>query len=256
MMKLLTLTLLLAVIFSLAGNTRCIAETVRSRGKPALQTLSLTVIPVNDSDTTYSGVFLAPTDTQFEYDGTIMDVTKGESSMVTAILSNNNDNFRRWLVMKSESKSETVKLFLNYNFNIRTQTTFVLNSCDVGIEKTQKESRTEYKTTLENCAGGETLSKYFIAFIRDKSGKLVQLSSRDLSTPDNGRIMEYYKYVDTYYTSIENDIYYAILNYPAMENDGVVLESFGFVLYVSEGYDLKGDDIAVSQIWYYDINSQ
>lgn len=56
-----------------------IAETVRSLGKPLLQTLFLTAVPVNDSDTTYTGVFLAPSDTQFEYDGKIEDVTQGLS---------------------------------------------------------------------------------------------------------------------------------------------------------------------------------
>lgn len=60
-----------------------IAETVRSLGKPSLQTLFLTAAPVNDSDTTYTGVFLAPPDTQFVSGGKIEGVTKGLSPYFT-----------------------------------------------------------------------------------------------------------------------------------------------------------------------------
>lgn len=56
------------------------AETIRSLGKPSLQTLFLTAIPTKDK---YVGVFVAPPDTQFEYDGKIEDVTKGLSLYFT-----------------------------------------------------------------------------------------------------------------------------------------------------------------------------
>lgn len=61
------------------NNILQIAETVRNTGKPSFQTLSLTSIPLNDSHTTYRGVFLAPPDTQFRFKGEMIDVTKGLS---------------------------------------------------------------------------------------------------------------------------------------------------------------------------------
>lgn len=64
-------------------KTLQVAETVRSLGKPSLQSLFMTVSPVNDSDTIFTGVFLAPSDTQFEYDGNIEGVTKGLSPYLT-----------------------------------------------------------------------------------------------------------------------------------------------------------------------------
>lgn len=177
--------------------------------------------------------------------------------MVEAILSNNNDknvNYRygRWLTLKSESEQETLKLYINGNYNYRTQT-FVENSCDFGIEKIQKGTRTEYKATVRNCAESKPISKYFIADLHDKSGDIIQISSRKLRPQENYHVSEYYKYVDSYYKSDEDDIYYAILNYPAMEADGFILQSFSFVLYVSEGYDYTGDTIAVIQAWVYDL---
>lgn len=59
------------------NNILQIAETVRNTGKPSFQTLSLTSIPLNDSHTTYRGVFLAPPDTQFRFKGEMIGVTKG-----------------------------------------------------------------------------------------------------------------------------------------------------------------------------------
>lgn len=61
------------------NNILQIAETVRNTGKPSFQILSLTSIPLNDSHTTYRGVFLAPPDTQFRFKGEMIDVTKGLS---------------------------------------------------------------------------------------------------------------------------------------------------------------------------------
>lgn len=61
------------------NNILQIAETVRNTGKPSFQTLYLTSIPLNDSHTTYRGVFLAPPDTQFRFKGEMIDVTKGLS---------------------------------------------------------------------------------------------------------------------------------------------------------------------------------
>lgn len=177
----------------------------------------------------------------------------GGNNVIEAFFSNNNKlvNYRygRWLVLKSESEQETFKLYINDNYNFRTQT-FVENSCDFGIEKIQNDTRTEYKATVRNCAESGTIyQKYFIAYLLDKSGTITQISSRKLS-PENPYQN---KYVDTFYKGDEDDIYYAILNYPAMEADGITLQSFSFAFYVSEGYDYTGNAIAVVQAWFYDL---
>lgn len=44
-------------------------------------------------------------------------------------------------------------------------------------------------------------------------------------------------YMDTYYTSDHTYINCAILNFPTMESDDVILVTFAFVLCISEGYD-------------------
>lgn len=256
MMTLKELYLFMATVFVLSGNHKCIAETVRNTGKPSFQTLSLTSIPLNDSHTTYRGVFLAPPDTHFRFKGEMIDVTKGENNVVEAILSNNDKNvnyrYGRWLTLTSESKQETLKLYINDNYNFRTQT-FVENSCEFGIEKLQKDTRTEYKATVRNCAESENISKYFIVHLLDQSGdRITQITSRKISSQENGRISEN-KYVNTYYRSDEDDIYYAILDYPAIEADGLIIRSFSFVLYASAKYDYTGDAIAEIKAWYYDL---
>lgn len=179
----------------------------------------------------------------------------GENNVVEAILSNNDKNvnyrYGRWLTLTSESKQETLKLYINDNYNFRTQT-FVENSCEFGIEKLQKDTRTEYKATVRNCAESENISKYFIVHLLDQSGdRITQITSRKISSQENGRISEN-KYVNTYYRSDE-DIYYAILDYPAIEANGLIIQSFSFVLYASARYDYTGDAIAEIKAWYYDL---
>lgn len=135
-----------------------------------------------------------------------------------------------------------------------TTTTFAprpsLKTAAISEQKIQNDTRTEYKATVRNCAESGTIyQKYFIAYLLDKSGTITQISSRKLS-PENPYQN---KYVDTFYKGDEDDIYYAILNYPAMEADGITLQSFSFAFYVSEGYDYTGDAIAVVQAWFYDL---
>lgn len=81
----------------------------------------------------------------------------GRNNVVATILSDNNDNFERWLTLKLESKRETLIFFLNYNFNLRIQTSFVEDSCEIKIENIQKDTRTQYKATARNFGHIETL---------------------------------------------------------------------------------------------------
>lgn len=175
--------------------------------------------------------------------------------MVAALLSSSNNAYQRTLSLHSESKREVLYILTNYSPKFRTQESFPESSCDVGIEKIQRDTHTEYKATARNCAENETLIKRFVGVIRDKSGNEFPILSRDISTQTH--FAEYYKYFDTYYTNDENGIYYAILNYSAMEADGVSLTSFCFELSVSETYGTYfEEDIASYRLWYYKLEIQ
>lgn len=55
-----------------------IGETLRRLGKPSLQIMELNASPlVKEGDFTYSGVFMGPDDTDFEFKGNELDVTRG-----------------------------------------------------------------------------------------------------------------------------------------------------------------------------------
>lgn len=43
------------------------AETVRRLEKPLLQTIAMTTCPLNDSSSTYTGVFRGPADTEIKW---------------------------------------------------------------------------------------------------------------------------------------------------------------------------------------------
>lgn len=48
----------------------------------------------------------------------------------------------------------------------------------------------------------------------------------------------------------EKGVYYVVLNYFVMKVDNIILEGFGFVMYVVKFNDLV---IVVSYYWYFDI---
>lgn len=86
-----------------------------------------------------------------------------------------------------------------------------------------------------------------MAYVRDPSGNVGQLTHSEFSPPGNkpAEIIRYFQ-------SNERDIFYAVLNHPAMEVDGVTLQSFSFVLYVPESNG-HGGAVAARYYWYYDI---
>lgn len=171
---------------------------------------------------------------------------------------NNNDNMDRRITIKSKSRGETISMYPNLNYNLLTKTSFVENTCYVMIEKVTMGERTKYTAKVSTYADREdleNLSKYFVAYIRDRSGAHIQLSTRHLNETENENVVKYYKYLDTYYSGNKLDSYneyYALLNYPAMEADGITVESFGFVLYVSSS-DYFGDDMTMNRSWYFQI---
>lgn len=53
------------------------AETVRRLEKPFLQTIAMTTCPLNESSSTYTGVFRGPADTEIKNYGGTLDVSQG-----------------------------------------------------------------------------------------------------------------------------------------------------------------------------------
>ncbi|XP_034318717.2 uncharacterized protein [Magallana gigas] len=246
------------VTWTLSANYSCIAEIVRMPQQPSIQMLGLTVKPLNESFSAYVLVFLGPSDTEVEFNGDTLEVTKVDVDEFKALMVNNNDNMDRRITLKSKSKEETISMYPNFNYNLLTKTSFIENTCYVKIEKDEMGERTKYTATVSSFADREDLenvSKYFIAYIRDKSGAIVQLTTRHLNDTENENVVSYYKYLDTYYSGSKTDSYneyYAILNYPAIEADGITVQSFGFVLYVSSS-DYYGNDMTINRSWYYQI---
>ncbi|XP_052692973.1 uncharacterized protein LOC128171256 [Crassostrea angulata] len=247
----------IVIVAMVSANYSCIAKIVRMPQQPSIQTLALTVKPLNQSFSAYVLVFLGPSDTETEFNGDTLEVTKDVDEF-KALMVNYNDNMNRRITLRSKSKGETVSMYPNLNYNLLTKTSFIENTCYVQIEKDAMGERTKYTATVSSFADRgdlENLSKYFIAYIRDKSGAIVQLTTRHLNDTENENVVSYYKYLDTYYSGSKTDSYneyYAILNYPAIEADGITVQSFGFVLYVSSS-DYYGNDMTINRSWYYQI---
>ncbi|XP_052692970.1 uncharacterized protein LOC128171252 isoform X8 [Crassostrea angulata] len=244
------------VTWTLSANYSCIAKIVRMPQQPSIQTLGLTVKPLNQSFSAYVLVFLGPSDTETEFNGDTLEVTKDVDEF-KALMVNYNDNMNRRITLRSKSKGETISMYPNFNYNLLTKTSFIENTCYVQIEKDAMGERTKYTATVSSFADREdlgNLSMYFIAYIRDKS-RIVELTTRHLNETENENVVSYYKYLDTYHSVRKTDSYneyYAILNYPAIEADGITVQSFGFVLYVSSS-DYYGNDMTINRSWYYKI---
>nr|XP_011416383.2 uncharacterized protein LOC105320222 isoform X2 [Crassostrea gigas] len=239
----------------LSANYSCI-EIVRKRQRPSIQTLALTVKPLNESFSAYVLVFLGPSDTEVEFNGDTLEVTKENRDKFEALIVNNNDNMDRRITLKSKSKGETITIYPNFNYNFLTKTRFIENTCQVMIEKDAMGEHTKYTASVLSFADREdleNLSKYFIANIRDKSGALVQLTTRHPNQTEN--VGTYYKYLNTNYSGRKTDsrtYYSATLHHPEIEADGITVESLGFVLYVSSS-DYYGKDMTINRSWYYQI---
>lgn len=123
----------------------------------------------------------------------------------------NYDNYQRKFILYSESKREALYLHTNYSSKFRTQLSLPKATVMQKYERFRETHAPNIRQQRETEQRAK-LSKYFIAVICDKSGNEFQLSSRDKTT--QAPFAEYYKYLDTYYTNDENDIYYVILKYP------------------------------------------
>eukprot|EP00105_Crassostrea_gigas_P003510 XP_011416385.1 PREDICTED: uncharacterized protein LOC105320223 [Crassostrea gigas] len=231
--------------------------------QPSIQTMALTVTPLNESFSAYVLIFSGPSDTEIEFNGVTLEVSKEEGDEFTALMVNYNYNYDRRITLRSKSKGETISMYPNFNYNLLTKTSFIENTCYVQIEKDAMGERTKYTATVSSFADKEdleSLSKYFIAYLRNRSGTRFQLSTRHLNETENENVVSYYKYFDSFYSGSKTDSYneyFAILNDTAIELDGFTVESFGFVLYVTS-LDYKNrilitNDMTINRSWYYQI---
>lgn len=94
--------------------------------------------------------------------------------MFEAVFTNRKYKYDQWITLKSTSTRETVNLISNDNYDMRAQTVFVENSCEVGVEKYERGNITEYVATVRNCADQDKLSTYFSCLLVDQSGGSIQ----------------------------------------------------------------------------------
>lgn len=173
--------------------------------------------------------------------------------MFAAVLSNKDYNSNYKLTLKSKARRESLLMIFNPKYNLRPQTQFVENSCEVGIEKIAKGNSTEYIATVRNCTE-QNIRKYFFIYILDKSENGGTVLSHNLDVPDDDHGFDYHKYVDTYYRESDKNIHYAVLNFPAMEADGITVKEFGFALSYSETFFFEeADVVAPRRLWRYEI---
>lgn len=165
---------------------------------------------------------------------------------------NSHSNYNSWLTLQSNSTEETLLVMLNYNYANRSQTMFIENSCEIGIEKRESTFQTEYIGTTKNCGYHDVVREFFIVGLNvNNSKKVVNLASRYPYSTETIHD-KYLKYVDTY-KSKDKDVYYVILKWPMMKKDGVTADSVRFELWVNEKDAFMGDAIAGVRIWKFNI---
>ncbi|XP_011416382.3 uncharacterized protein [Magallana gigas] len=248
----------IVTVTMLSANHSCKAEIVRRLEKPALQILALSASSINKTLTARTGVFIGPSDTQFQFSGQSMEINKEENDVFSARLTTSEFNLEanspygsRMLKIKSNSTKEAMGILFNLNSKARTETTFPLNNCEIEIEKRENGTQTKYKARVENCADEDGFDKYFVLDLNFKSGDASQIYSKDLNGPDIQRVSKYFKYAKTYYTSTERDTYYTILNNPALEADEITITNFYFT--VSSRSNLFSDYLHSLYYWDYYI---
>lgn len=155
------------------------------------------------------------------------------------------------LIMESNTTRETIELDFKIYIAPIPLTSFVINNCEVGIEKLENGHLTEYKARLKNCAYQEAHERYFMFDLRFKSGDNVQMYSLDKNDPSFQRYSQYSKYAETYYTSEEKDVYYAILNFPSLKADDITVENFRFLSVYDK--NLYGDSFLTEHHWIYNL---
>lgn len=132
--------------------------------------------------------------------------------------------------MKSNSTKETVKVLIFPETKSRTQITFPINDCQIGIEKYEHGTQTIYKARVKNCDG---FHKYWYIILLPSGSVRVEWDAFYSYNP---------KYVKTL-TSNDKDTYSIILNNSALKHDGITIRKFNF--HISHRLmDSSPDDIA------------
>lgn len=230
------LFLQLVLAFVLSANHKSRAEILRRLEKPALQILSM-----YETVSSFTGVFNGPADTEFdgEYDldpSTFKVQKAGENYVLTAHYKEEIDRIASVLIMKSNSTKESVRVIIPSESKSSTQTTFPLNDCQIGIEKSEHGTQTKYKARVKNCVYGRN----FNIDLKQPGSVNIQYN------PQNS------KYVKRY-TSDDKETYYIILNNRALKDDGVTITDFSF--YITTSMQTPRDDIAAASMWSYDLNT-
>lgn len=165
---------------------------------------------------------------------------------------NSHSNYDSWLTLYSNSTEETLLVMFNYNYANRSQTRFIENSCEIGIEKVESTFQTEYIGTAKNCEYHDVVREFFIVGLNvNNTKKVVNLASRYPYSTETIHD-RYLKYVDTYKRK-DKDVYHAILKWPMMKQDGVTVDSVRFELWLNEKDAFMGDAIAGVRIWKFKI---
>uniref|UniRef100_K1QPN9 Uncharacterized protein n=1 Tax=Magallana gigas TaxID=29159 RepID=K1QPN9_MAGGI len=226
------------------------AEIIRKLRKAALQPISLSTASSNEENFIF-GQFRGPSDTEATFDGGELfsfqnNLTREGNTEWEATMNSRFSDYNSWLILKSNSTRESLTLLLIYKSANRLQTTFVENSCEIGIEKTEIGNQTEYKATTRNCGNNNVVRETFkVVLAFSKTEKTENIITR---YPGEAVYENHLKYVDTY--KVENeDTYYAIFKWPAMEKDGVTLDGLSFELWVNE----KNARISSNRLWRFNI---
>lgn len=136
----------------------------------------------------------------------------------------------RMITVKSNSTGEKIEIHPNFNFNLRTQTSFIENSCDVGIGKVMRDNRTEFAAAVRNCGNKNKLSISFIAHLSSISHDPFLVKLQDVNLPSPVYKAMFYEYFYSYNNSNEDDIYYASLDFPKLKTDGYNFHSLDFAM--------------------------
>lgn len=179
------------------------------------------------------------------------------NNVFTATIRSKDFNSKRGLKLKSNSSREELGTNFNNKYNLPSQTQFLENSCEIGIEKFANGNATEFIATVRNCPSTDQLKvrKSLYVTVRDRYGDAALVwSGNPFGHYKDDNIFDYHKYVRLYYKGSEKDVHYAVLNFPAMKDDGITLVNFWFMLTFSELSPYQeASMVAPFRVWSYNL---
>lgn len=179
------------------------------------------------------------------------------NNVFTATIRSKDFNSKRGLKLKSNSSREELGTNFNNKYNLPSQTQFLENSCEIGIEKFANGNATEFIATVRNCSSTDQLEvrKSLYVTVRDRYGDAALVwSGNPFGHYKDDNIFDYHKYVRLYYKGSEKDVHYAVLNFPAMKDDDITLVNFWFMLSFSELSPYQeASMVAPFRVWSYNF---